>query len=132
VSFALEGYYRYGYCPYDLSLRGGFEDLSGSAGTRILLGANARTRVVSYSESFPLDGAFILGFGANVGDGPDAYYLPIGFSRAGGSPLKGPRRPSSPTSTRCWSRGSAAGTAVWTRLSASAWTCASARTGPSG
>jgi hypothetical protein len=80
VSFALEGYYRYGYGPYDLSLRGGFEDLNGSAGTRILLGANARTRVVSYSESFPLDGAFTLGFGANVGDGPDAYYLPIGFS----------------------------------------------------
>lgn len=80
ISYALEGYYRYGYGPYDLSLRGGFEDLTGSAGTRILLGANARTQVINYSESFPLDGAITLGFGANLGDGPDAYYLPIGIS----------------------------------------------------
>jgi opacity protein-like surface antigen len=80
VSFALEGFYRYGYGPYDLSVRGGFEDLNGSVGSRILLGADARARVVSYTESFPLDGAVTLGFGANVGDGDDAYYLPIGVS----------------------------------------------------
>jgi hypothetical protein len=80
VSFALEGFYRYGYGPYDLSLRGGVEDLQGSEGSRVLLGADGRTQVISYSESFPLDGAITLGFGANVGDGPDAYYLPIGVS----------------------------------------------------
>jgi hypothetical protein len=80
VSFALEGFYRYGYGPFDLSLRGGFEDLNGSAGTRILLGADARTQVVSYNPSFPLDGAVTLGFGANVGDGTDAYYIPFGVS----------------------------------------------------
>jgi hypothetical protein len=80
VSFALEGFYRYGHGPYDISFRGGFEDLNGSAGTRYLAGADARTTVVSYSESFPLDGAVTLGFGMNLGDGPDAYYIPIGIS----------------------------------------------------
>jgi hypothetical protein len=80
VSFALEGFYRYGHGPYDLSIRGGFEDLNGSAGTRYLVGGDLRTRILTYSESFPLDGALTLGFGANVGDGDDAYYIPIGIS----------------------------------------------------
>jgi hypothetical protein len=80
VSYALEGFYRYGYRSFDLSVRGGWEDLNGSAGTRVLLGGDARAEVISYSESFPLDGAITLGFGANVGDGPDSYYIPIGVS----------------------------------------------------
>jgi hypothetical protein len=80
VSYALEGFYRYGYRSLDLSVRGGWEDLNGSAGTRVLLGGDARAQVISYSESFPLDGAITFGFGANVGDGPDSYYIPIGIS----------------------------------------------------
>jgi hypothetical protein len=80
VSLALEGFYRYGRGANDFSLRGGFEDLNGSAGTRLLLGGDFRTQVVSYSESFPLDGSLTLGLGANVGDGPDAYYVPVGIS----------------------------------------------------
>jgi opacity protein-like surface antigen len=80
VSFALEGFYRYGRAANDFSVRGGFEDLNGSAGTRVLVGGDFRTQVVSYSESFPLDGSLTLGFGANVGDGPDAYYIPVGVS----------------------------------------------------
>ena len=80
VSLALEGFYRYGQGANDFSVRGGFADLSGSGGTRILLGGDFRTQVVSYSESFPLDGSLTLGLGANVGDGPDKYYVPIGIS----------------------------------------------------
>jgi opacity protein-like surface antigen len=87
VSFALEGFYRYGSGPYDLSLRGGFEDLSNrvngvdvGGGTRVLLGGDFRTQVISYSESFPMDGALTVGFGMNVGDGPDSYYVPVGVS----------------------------------------------------
>jgi hypothetical protein len=80
VSFALEGFYRYGHGPYDLSLRGGWMDLNGSAGHRVLLGADARTTILTYSESFPLDGALTLGFGAQLGDGPDSYLIPIGIS----------------------------------------------------
>jgi hypothetical protein len=80
VSLALEGFYRYGKDANDFSLRGGFADLSGSGGSRLLVGGDFRTQVVSYSESFPLDGSLTLGVGANVGDGPDAYYIPVGVS----------------------------------------------------
>jgi opacity protein-like surface antigen len=80
VSLALEGFYRYGSGANDFSVRGGFADLNGSGGTRVLLGGDFRTQVVSYSESFPLDGSLTLGLGGNVGDGPDKYYVPVGIS----------------------------------------------------
>jgi opacity protein-like surface antigen len=80
VSLALEGFYRYGRGANDFSIRGGFEDLNGDAGTRVLIGGDFRTQVVSYSESFPLDGSLTLGLGANVGDGDDTYYIPVGIS----------------------------------------------------
>jgi hypothetical protein len=80
VSFALEGFYRYGRGANDFSLRGGFADLNGDGGTRVLVGGDFRTQILSYSESFPLDGALTVGLGANVGDGPDAYLIPIGVS----------------------------------------------------
>jgi hypothetical protein len=80
ASLALEGFYRYGQGANDFSVRGGFVDLNGSAGTRVLLGGDFRTQVVSYSESFPLDGSLTLGLGASVGDGRDAYFVPVGIS----------------------------------------------------
>jgi opacity protein-like surface antigen len=80
ASLALEGFYRYGQGANDFSIRGGFVDLNGSAGTHVLLGGDFRTQVVSYSESFPLDGSLTLGLGASVGDGRDAYFVPIGVS----------------------------------------------------
>jgi len=80
ISLALEGFYRYGKDANDFSLRGGFANLSGSGGTHLLLGGDFRTQVVSYSESFPLDGSLTLGLGASVGDGPDHYYVPVGVS----------------------------------------------------
>jgi len=79
VSYALEGFYRYGRAANDFSLRGGWAELSGG-GTRVLLGGDFRTQVLTYSESFPLDGSITLGLGANVGDGDDAYYIPVGIS----------------------------------------------------
>jgi hypothetical protein len=80
ASLALEGFYRYGQGANDFSVRGGFVDLNGSAGTHVLLGGDFRTQVVSYSESFPLDGSLTLGLGASVGDGRDAYFVPVGIS----------------------------------------------------
>jgi hypothetical protein len=44
------------------------------------VGGDFRTQVLHYSESIPVDGALTLGFGANIGSGQDAYYLPVGFS----------------------------------------------------
>ncbi|HUR95633.1 MAG TPA: hypothetical protein VMY76_13705 [Gemmatimonadales bacterium] len=80
ADFALEGFYSYGRGANDFGIRGGFADGQGGNDTRILLGGDFRTQVLSYSESFPLDGALTLGFGTQLGDGPDVFFLPIGVS----------------------------------------------------
>lgn len=80
ADFALEGFYRYGRGNNDFSLRAGFADGTGTLGTRFLIGGDFRTRVVSYSESFPLDGALTVGLGTSLGDGPDLFYIPLGVS----------------------------------------------------
>jgi hypothetical protein len=80
VSGAVEGFYQYGTGPHDLGLRAGFADPSGEGDTRFLVGGSFRTRVVEYSESFPLDGALTLGLGTNLGSGDDVVYLPFGIS----------------------------------------------------
>jgi hypothetical protein len=88
VSYALEGFYRYGRGANDFSIRGGWASLEQTTlngvniggGTRVLLGGDFRTQVLSYSESIPVDGSLTVGFGANVGDGTDAYFIPIGVS----------------------------------------------------
>jgi hypothetical protein len=80
ADFALEGFYSYGQGNNDFGVRAGFADGTGALGTRFLLGGNFRTRVVSYSESFPLDGALTVGLGTSLGDGPDLFFLPVGVS----------------------------------------------------
>lgn len=80
VNFALEGFYSYGHGPYDIGFRGGLEDLEGNGDTRVLLGADFRTRVLHSTDRFPLDGAFTLGLGLDAGDGPDIFRIPIGLS----------------------------------------------------
>jgi hypothetical protein len=80
ISLALEGFYSYGNGPHDISFRAGFADPEGPGDTRLLLGADFRTRVVTYSEAFPLDGSLTVGFGGNLGNGPDAWFLPVGVS----------------------------------------------------
>ncbi len=77
--FALEGFYSYGHGSYDLGIRGGFENIP-NGDTRVLLGADFRTRVLNASDRFPLDGALTLGLGLNAGSGPDVVYIPVGLS----------------------------------------------------
>jgi hypothetical protein len=77
--FALEGFYSYGHGSYDLGVRGGFENIP-NGDTRVLLGADFRTRVLNASDRFPLDGALTLGIGLNAGSGPDVVYIPVGLS----------------------------------------------------
>ncbi|HET7599076.1 MAG TPA: hypothetical protein VFK09_02225 [Gemmatimonadales bacterium] len=91
TSYALEGFYSYGYRQFDIGLRGGWSKIQDDGPTRGLLGVDVRTRVISYSERFPLDGAFTLGFGGQVGDGPDAWFLPIGLSLGRHFNLEGSR-----------------------------------------
>jgi hypothetical protein len=91
VSFALEGFYSYGRGTNDFGIRAGFADPDGPGDTRILLGGDFRTRVISYSESFPLDGALTVGVGINLGDGDDLIYLPVGVSLGRRFELEGSR-----------------------------------------
>lgn len=80
TNFALEGFYSYGRGPHDFGLRAGFADPDGPGDTRFLVGGDFRTRIFSYSESFPLDGALTVGAGVNLGDGDDIVYLPLGIT----------------------------------------------------
>jgi hypothetical protein len=80
ADFALEGFYAYGRGANDFSIQAGFADGAGGLDTRFLLGGDFRTRIVSYSESFPLDGALTVGFGTSLGDGSDLFFLPVGVS----------------------------------------------------
>jgi hypothetical protein len=77
--YALEAFYSYGRGSNDFGLRAGIADPE-AGDTRILLGGDFRTRVINYSESFPLDGALTVGAGVNFGDGDDLIYLPVGIS----------------------------------------------------
>ena len=80
VSGALEGSYTYGVGKNDFGVRGGIADPAGEGDTRVLLGGSFRTRIVEYSESFPLDGALTVGLGANLGSGDDLFLIPVGVS----------------------------------------------------
>src|SRR4051812_33398618 len=80
MQYALEGFYGFGKGTNDFGLRAGIADPEGAGSTRLILGGDFRTRLLSYSESFPLDGALTVGAGVNFGDGDDLIYLPIGFS----------------------------------------------------
>jgi hypothetical protein len=80
IDFAFEGFYRYGRGANDFGIRGGFADGEGNIDTKFLLGGDFRTRVVGYSERFPLDGSLTLGLGSSIGDGPDRFFVPVGIS----------------------------------------------------
>lgn len=128
TDFALEGFYRYGRGAHDFSIRGGFADGAGSIDTKLLLGGDFRTRVVSYSESFPLDGALTVGLGSSIGDGPDLFFLPVGISLGRRFNLEGSNT-TFVTPSSC--PRSAGATTTWTSPWASAWTSASVSGGPS-
>jgi hypothetical protein len=77
---AFEGAYRMSSGKFDLGFRGGIFTPGGNAKTRLLLGAEARQRVVTHTEDFPLDGALILGIGGQFASGNSALIVPIGLS----------------------------------------------------
>ena len=65
ANFGIEGQYRFGYERFDLGFRGGLIDLGSGAPSDFVLGAEGRTRVIQHTESFPLDGAVVVGLGGN-------------------------------------------------------------------
>lgn len=80
TSLALEGFYRYGRGSNDFGIRAGFADPEGNGSAIFLVGGDFRTQVVSYSESFPLDGSLTVGLGTTLSDGDDVWLLPVGIS----------------------------------------------------
>jgi opacity protein-like surface antigen len=83
ADFGLEGFYTYGKGTNDFGLRGGIvsvEDGFGDSDTRFVIGGNFRTRVISYNESFPLDGALTVGVGGMFGGGDELFVIPVGVS----------------------------------------------------
>jgi hypothetical protein len=75
-----EGVYRYASGKFDIGLRGGFFDPGGNAKTVLLLGAEARERVITHTVDFPLDGAIVFGAGANLVSGASELNVPVGLS----------------------------------------------------
>lgn len=79
ADYSLEGFYGYGSGKFDIQLRGGFAKLDPS-GSTVLVGAQARQRVITNTERFPLDGAFTFGISGGFGDGVDRIFIPVGLS----------------------------------------------------
>lgn len=85
-NIAVEGFY--GWSPsrarWDLALRAGVLDRGGPSSacckTALLVGLDARFRVIDQNEDFPLDGAIISGVGAQLVSGGSRLFIPIGIS----------------------------------------------------
>lgn len=77
---AFEGAYRMSSGKFDLGFRGGIFDPGGQGDATLLIGAEARQRVVTHTEDFPLDGALILGIGGAFVSGSSAVFVPVGLS----------------------------------------------------
>src|SRR5213593_4958460 len=75
-----EGVYRYASGKFDIGLRGGFFSPGGGANTVVLAGVEARQRVITHTVDFPLDGALMVGAGANLVSGGSALIAPVGLS----------------------------------------------------
>ncbi len=77
---AFEGAYRLSSGKFDIGFRGGIFTPGGNLNSRLLLGAEARERVVTHTEDFPLDGALVLGIGGHFASGNSALIVPVGLS----------------------------------------------------
>ena len=79
-SWALEGFYTFARGAHDFSVRAGFVDRGGAGDTDVVLGGEFRTRVFSYSETFPFDGALTVGAGLQTGGDDPLFLLPVGVT----------------------------------------------------
>lgn len=77
---AFEGVYRMASGRFDIGFKGGLFDPGGSGSTVLLLGTEARERVLTHSADFPLDGALVFGVGGNFVSGSSQLIIPVGLS----------------------------------------------------
>jgi hypothetical protein len=75
-----EGFYGFGAGKLDLGLRGGFWSPGNDADTRILVGVHGRQRVITQSDDFPIDGAVVIGVGAQLVSDNSVLLIPGGLS----------------------------------------------------
>ena len=75
-----EGVYRYAKSRFDIGFRAGMFAPGGGANARLLVGAEARERVITHTADFPLDGAVVVGAGAMLGGGASTLFIPVGLS----------------------------------------------------
>lgn len=94
--WVVEGMYRWGRNKSDLGIRAGIGDNdvdvpNGPSSTFFVAGVDFRHRVVTHTESFPLDGALTLGLGGIFGDNATTGLLPIGITLGRRVELEGTR-----------------------------------------
>jgi hypothetical protein len=78
ADLGLEGFYSFASGRNDFGLRVGALDSDEDAD--LVLGGRFRTRLITHSEDFPLDGALTVGLGAVFHDGDTVLRVPIGLS----------------------------------------------------
>lgn len=77
---AFEGVYRMASGRFDIGFKGGLFDPGGAGSTVLLVGTEARERVLTHSADFPLDGALVFGVGGNFVSGNSQLIIPVGLS----------------------------------------------------
>lgn len=77
---AIEGAYRLASGKFDLGFKAGILDTEGGGSAIVLVGVEARQRVISHTEDFPLDGALVFGVGAQLVSDNSALIVPVGLS----------------------------------------------------
>ena len=77
---AVEGMYRMAKGKFDLGFKVGFMDPDGAQDAFLLAGAEARQRVITHNADFPLDGALVVGVGAQLTSNASVFLIPVGLS----------------------------------------------------
>ena len=77
ADLGFEGFYSFASGRNDFGLRVGFLD---DDHTDFVIGGRFRTRLITHSEDFPLDGALTVGLGGVFYDGGSVVRVPIGLS----------------------------------------------------
>jgi len=76
---AVEALYRFGRGRFDIGFRGGIRFNAVGSDDVVVLGVEARQRILTHSDDFPADGALIIGAGIQVG-AVDNFIPSIGVS----------------------------------------------------
>jgi hypothetical protein len=78
ADLGVEGFFSFASGRNDFGLRVGALDAGESS--NLVLGGRLRSRLITHSKDFPLDGALTVGLGAVFYDGDTVFRTPIGLS----------------------------------------------------